>query len=65
VRRFRLSPHDVNMVAVAKTFRDVLDGRRAPDAAFATLADLARGSPFSNGFYHGTEGVRLVDPTIE
>jgi len=65
VRRYRLSPQDVDMVAVARTFRGVLDGRLDADAAFAALADLAHGSPFSNGFYHGTEGVRLVAPVAE
>ena len=63
--RFRLSPQDVDMVAVAGTFRDVLDGRLEADAAFAALAEIAHGSPFSNGFYHGTEGVRLVEPAVE
>ena len=48
-----------------KAFRDVLDGRLDADAGFEVLAGLARGSPFSNGFYHGTEGVRLVAPIAE
>ena len=37
----------------------------APDAAFEALSELTHGSPFSNGFYHGTEGVRLVAPIVE
>ena len=51
VRRYRLSPQDVDMVAVARTFRDVLDGRLDADAGFEVLAGRARGSPFPNGFY--------------
>ena len=65
VRRYRLSPQDVDMVAVAQTFRDVLDGRLDAETAFEALAQAAHGSSFSNGFYHGTEGVRLVEPAAE
>lgn len=63
VRRFRLSPHDIDMVSVTQIFRDVLDGRKDPEAAFQTLGDLVRGVPFSNGFYYGAEGVRLCAPS--
>jgi collagenase-like PrtC family protease len=65
VGRYRLSPQDVDMVAVARTFRGVLDGRLDARAGFAALAELAHGAPFSNGFYHGIEGVRLVEPAPE
>ena len=60
IGRFRLSPHDVDMVAVARIFREALDGREEPLAAFRRLGDLVDGIPFSNGFYYGTEGVKLV-----
>ena len=60
VRRFRLSPHDVDMVAVARVFRGTLDGRIEPGAADTQLRLLARGAAFSNGFYHGVEGERFV-----
>lgn len=60
IGRFRLSPQDVDMVAVAGVFRDVLDGRQAPAAGLETLAGLARGKPFSNGFHHGAAGAEFV-----
>lgn len=60
VRRFRLSPHDFDMVAVARAFRDALDGRLEPGAADARLRQLTRGATFCNGFYHGVEGERFV-----
>lgn len=63
VARFRLSPQDVDMVAVARVFRDVLDGRSEPAAAFETLGGLVPGTPFSNGFYHGMEGAALSPPS--
>jgi collagenase-like PrtC family protease len=63
VERFRLSPQDVDMVAVARLFRDVLDGVRAPAAAFEMLGGLVPGTPFSNGFYHGVEGAALSPPS--
>jgi collagenase-like PrtC family protease len=62
VRRFRLSPQDVDMVAVARLFRDVLDARQAPGAALELLAALVPGAVFSNGFYHGTEGTVWTEP---
>ncbi len=60
IGRFRLSPQDVDMVAVARIFREALDDREEPLAAFRRLGDLVDGMPFSNGFYYATEGVKLV-----
>ncbi len=40
IGRFRLSPQDLDMVAVAEAFRAVLDGRLEPDAALERLAGL-------------------------
>jgi O2-independent ubiquinone biosynthesis protein UbiV len=60
IRRFRLSPHGVDMVAVAGLFRDVLDHRRSGEDAARRLAELVPGTPFSNGFLHGLEGHRLT-----
>ena len=60
IGRFRLSPQDIDMVAVARIFRDVLDGREEPLAGFRRLGGLAGGVPFANGYYYGREGVRLA-----
>ncbi len=60
IRRFRLSPQDVDMVAVAVAYRAVLDGRLDAGAALARLAELAAFAPFSNGFYRGREGAALI-----
>ena len=60
IRRFRLSPQAIDMVAVARRFREVLDGTTAPQAAAADLAAQAPRMPLSNGFLHGQEGHRLV-----
>ncbi len=65
IGRFRLSPQDVDMVAVARIFREALDGGEEPLAAFHRLGDLANGMPFSNGFYYGTEGADLIVPLAE
>ena len=62
VRRYRLSPQDMDMVAVAGVFRQVLDGRRDAADGFEALAGMVDGIPFSNGFYHGAEGVLLTEP---
>lgn len=57
IRHFRLSPQDVDMVAVAGLYREVLDGRRTSDAALAALRALTGDVPFVNGFLHGREGL--------
>ena len=53
---FRLSPHSCDMVAVAQTFRAVLDGALGPDEAETRLAALGPPGPFANGFFHGRPG---------
>lgn len=60
IRRFRLSPQRVDMVAVAAVYRELLDGRLGAGAAARRLADLAPFAPPANGFWHGAEGARLV-----
>ncbi len=60
VTHFRLSPHDTDMVAVARIYRDVLDGCLDAADADVRLADLIPNAPFSNGFYHGVEGSAFV-----
>lgn len=60
IRRFRLSPHHVDMVAVAEVFRAVLDKRRSAREAHRQLSDLAGFAPFANGFYYGKEGAALI-----
>ena len=60
VRRFRLSPHSVDMVAVAEIFRAVLDRALAAGDAADHLARLLPGVSFSNGYYHKTRGMARV-----
>jgi collagenase-like PrtC family protease len=57
---FRLWPLAIDMVAVARIFRDVLDRRIAATEAEAHLMDLVGGLPFANGFHHGREGAAFV-----
>jgi O2-independent ubiquinone biosynthesis protein UbiV len=56
LRRFRLSPQSVDMVLVAHTFRDALDGRLDAEAGAIVLSALAPRLPFANGFYRGGPG---------
>lgn len=60
VGSLRLSPHTVDMVAVAHLFRDVVDRRREPQSALAALRGICPGVDFSNGFIHGEVGARFV-----
>ena len=60
VGSLRLSPQDCDMVEVAKTFRDVLDGRDDAEGGSRRLARLYPDVPFSNGFLHGAAGLTYV-----
>jgi collagenase-like PrtC family protease len=56
VAALRLSPQCCDMVAVARLFREVIDGRIGGDEASRALADIYPGVPFANGFLHGAPG---------
>jgi len=60
IQYFRLSPHTADMVAVAETYRHVLDGTLETDAADERLGGLLGDVAFSNGYYHGAKGVDFV-----
>lgn len=61
VHHFRLSPHDTDMVAVARLFRAVLDRRTSAGAAQAKLAALLPEATFCNGYYHQRAGLAKVE----
>lgn len=52
----RLSPQHCDMVAVAQTFRDVLDRRIDAAEGSHRLAAIYPDVPFANGFLHGAAG---------
>jgi collagenase-like PrtC family protease len=56
VASLRLSPHTCDMVAVARTFSAVLQGRLGGDEGMARLEALGLDAPFSNGFLRGAAG---------
>jgi len=56
----RLSPHTVDMVAIAQLFRDVADRRREPQSALTALRAICPDVDLSNGFIHGDVGARFV-----
>ena len=60
VSHFRLSPHDIDMVGVARMYRDVLDHKLAPDEALRQIKMLTVDVPFVNGFVHAREGLAWV-----
>jgi O2-independent ubiquinone biosynthesis protein UbiV len=61
VNRFRLWPQNVDMVAVARVFRDVLAGTTGPAAGQDLLADLCPQAEFANGYIHGVQGHVMVE----
>jgi O2-independent ubiquinone biosynthesis protein UbiV len=56
VAHFRLSPHALDMVAVARLFRAVADGVMDPAEAEHRLLALAPIPALANGFWHGRAG---------
>jgi collagenase-like PrtC family protease len=60
ITRFRLSPHLVDMVAIAHVWRDLLDGERDLPRARRTIEAVAAFAPPSNGYFHGRPGAELV-----
>ncbi|WP_445502395.1 ubiquinone anaerobic biosynthesis protein UbiV [Microvirga sp. G4-2] len=52
----RLSPQKVDMVAVARIFRDVADGKSGPEEGRRALELVCDGGTFSNGFFKGASG---------
>ena len=64
IGRFRLSPHNFDMVAVANLYRGLLDGRQDASEAEAALVALVGEPGLSNGFYAGREGVTYGEPDL-
>jgi len=60
VARFRLSPQDCDMVAIARIHDDVLHGRTEPEEAVMQLQRTYPSVPLSNGFLHGGIGAAWV-----
>ncbi len=58
IARLRLSPHTTDMVALAKTFRDLLDGRETPEQARFLLSCLELPGAMVDGFAFGAPGCR-------
>lgn len=57
---FRLSPQNLDMVRVAKLYRDVLDDKLGTPDALKALRSLTGDIPFVNGFLHGRAGLCWV-----
>lgn len=55
----RISPQAQHTGAVIQLFRDVIEGRCAPAAAFSAAAPL-RAAPPCNGYFHGKAGLGRI-----
>lgn len=62
IARLRLSPHGVDMVAVARTYRGLLDGALAPDQARLALEALDLPGAMVDGYAHGAPGWKALAP---
>lgn len=57
INRFRLSPHRVDMVEVARIFRGVADGVKEPEIAADELRRISGVATMANGYFHGATGM--------
>ena len=64
VARLRLSPQRCDMVAVARTYEEVLQCRMDPEEGLARLKLIYPDVPFSNGFYHGEAGAHWREARV-
>lgn len=62
INRFRLSPHRIDMVAVARIFRGVADGVEEPKRAMDELRRVSGGATMANGYFHGAAGMAWHEP---
>lgn len=62
VTSFRLSPHSLDMVAVAEAYRELLDGNASPGETSAKLNGLGVPQPAMNGFFHRLPGYLHAGP---
>lgn len=61
VTHFRLWPHDIDMVEVARIFRNALDNPEDSERSLGLLQEIVAIAPLSNGFFHAAEGFRMVE----
>lgn len=64
VAALRLSPQDCDMVAVAQTFRAVLDGKMEAADGQKQLHEIYPAATFANGFTHGSIGAQWVEERL-
>ena len=60
VSRFRLSPQDCDMAAIARIYEDALAERIDAEEAVARIGTVYPDVPLSNGFHHAREGAAWV-----
>jgi collagenase-like PrtC family protease len=58
--RVRITPQDIDMVAVSRLVRETLDGAIDAEEATARLGTLTGDMPTVNGYMHGREGLAWV-----
>jgi collagenase-like PrtC family protease len=62
VGALRLSPQKCDMVRVARTFRDVIEGRLGSHEGGRALSEIYPDASFANGFLHGLPGAEFAEP---
>lgn len=60
ISHFRLSPHDTDMLEVARLYKELLNHKIDAAELAHNMKALMPEAQFSNGFYYGEEGIRSV-----
>lgn len=61
ITRFRISPHDTNMLKVIDCFNKVLQQEISANKGQQLLNALLPDVDFANGFFHGTAGYKMLN----
>ncbi len=62
INTLRISPHDCDMKAVNRIWRDIINGNINTNEADSRLAAVGLSYPFSNGFFYGGVGRDFITP---
>jgi collagenase-like PrtC family protease len=65
INRFRLYPHDYDMPTIIKIYRDVINKTISSSEGQHKLSEIMPNVNFSNGFFHGTSGYKMLKSNMQ
>ncbi|NQY43735.1 MAG: U32 family peptidase [Legionellales bacterium] len=64
INRFRIYPHDHNMLKIIDVYNDVLSKTISAEEGYNNLKLITPDVNFSNGFFHGTSGYKMIQSAV-